>query len=216
MGSRDVTNYSLLHCASIFADARALNTLIKAGSIFFQSYHFTPLNISLLLYYRRKLDEILKIKIIPKVGYYLDLEFKWLDFDRKGVLTLLEFKLNCNLVKFDKDRHRKQIKTNFIFENDKLGSSKPQIRNIKNPTRPKSGHSEKSANDSAYGSLHTDSSALSGSKRTPPRTPPRTPRTPDSDSLQVHLTERKRSQRDLLERRNKLNRPSSAVPMGEF
>lgn len=68
MGSRDVTNYSLLHCASIFADARALNTLIKAGSIFFQSYHFTPLNISLLLYYRRQLDEILKIKIIPKVG----------------------------------------------------------------------------------------------------------------------------------------------------
>lgn len=69
MGSRDVTNYSLLHCASIFADARALNTLIKAGSIFFQSYHFTPLNVSLLLYYRRQLDEILKIKIIPKVGY---------------------------------------------------------------------------------------------------------------------------------------------------
>ena len=69
VGSRDVTNYSLLHCASIFADARALNTLIKAGSIFFQSYHFTPLNTSLLLYYRRKLDEILKIKIIPKVGY---------------------------------------------------------------------------------------------------------------------------------------------------
>ena len=69
VGSRDVTNYSLLHCASIFADARALNTLIKAGSIFFQSYHFTPLNVSLLLYYRRQLDEILKIKIIPKVGY---------------------------------------------------------------------------------------------------------------------------------------------------
>ena len=69
VGSRDVTNYSLLHCASIFADARALNTLIKAGSIFFQSYHFTPLNVSLLLYYRKQLDEILKIKIIPKVGY---------------------------------------------------------------------------------------------------------------------------------------------------
>ena len=133
-----------------------------------------------------------------------------------GSLALLELNSNCNLVKYDKDRQRKQIKTNFIFENDKLVSSKPKIQNIKNTTRPKSGHSEKSANDSAYGSLHTDSSALSGAKRTPPRTPPRTPRTPDSDSLQVHRTERKRSQRDLLEKRNKLNRPSSAIPTGEF
>ena len=66
VGSRDLTNYSLTHCAALFANVPILNVLIKSGTLFLLSHHFTPLNLVLLLNYHAKLKNIVIIKTEKK------------------------------------------------------------------------------------------------------------------------------------------------------
>ena len=57
-----MSDYSLVHCASIFGNTKVLNVLLKSGCRLLPSYHFTPLNTILMLYYRKYLKTIIHIK----------------------------------------------------------------------------------------------------------------------------------------------------------
>jgi len=62
VGSRDLANYSLTHCACLFANVPILNVLLKSGALFFPAYHFTPLNMVLMLHYQYKLKNTVIVK----------------------------------------------------------------------------------------------------------------------------------------------------------
>ena len=66
VGSRDLANYSLTHCACLFANVPILNVLLKSGALFFPCYHFTPLNMVLMLHYQFKLRNIVIVKKEPR------------------------------------------------------------------------------------------------------------------------------------------------------